>query len=222
MGNKDRILAASAAAGPAFEGGNIICGTGSIPGAICGARWNGQQMELQTIGGGAPVGICGTGIIEAVYEMMEAGILDETGRLEEPWDEEGFPLDGEGKIRIFQKDIREIQLAKAAVRAGLETLLAAYGVEARDVDTFYIAGGFGCQLDIEKAAGIGLLPRDCVGKARPAGNTSLEGALRYLREADGGAAVDEIAGKVREISLSTDRNFQQLYMEYMYFGEDEE
>lgn len=222
VGNKERILAASAAAGPAFEGGNIICGTGSIPGAICSARWNGQQMELQTIGGGAPVGICGTGIIEAVYEMMEAGILDETGRLEEPWDEEGFPLDGEGKIRIFQKDIREIQLAKAAVRAGLETLLAAYGVEARDVDTFYIAGGFGCQLDIEKAAGIGLLPQDCVGKARPAGNTSLEGALRYLREADGGAAVDEIAGKVREISLSTDRNFQQLYMEYMYFGEDEE
>ena len=222
VGNKHRILAASAAAGPAFEGGNIICGTGSISGAISGARWNGHRMELQTIGGREPVGICGTGIIETVYEMRKAGILDETGRLEEPWDEEGFPLDEDRKIRIFQKDIREIQLAKAAVRAGLETLLTAYRMDARDIDTFYIAGGFGCQLNIEKAAGIGLLPQECVGKARPVGNTSLNGGLRYLKETDGEAAVDEIAGKVQEIPLSTDRNFQQLYMEYMYFGEDEE
>ena len=90
VGNRDRILAASAAAGPAFEGGNITCGTGSIPGAICGVRWNGRQMELRTIGGESPAGICGTGIIETAYEMRRAGVLDETGRLEEPWDEKGF------------------------------------------------------------------------------------------------------------------------------------
>lgn len=220
VGNRDRILAASAAAGPAFEGGNITCGTGSVPGAISGVRWNGERMELETIGGGQPAGICGTGIIEAVYEMRRAGVLDETGRLEEPWDEEGFPLDEEGGIRIFQKDIREFQLAKAAVRAGLETLLGAYGIRAEEVDTFFIAGGFGCQLDIEKAAGIGLLPEEAVGKACPAANTSLAGALRYLREADGGETADRIAENVREVPLAASLDFQRYYMEYMYFGEE--
>ena len=222
VGNRDRILAASAAAGPAFEGGNITCGTGSIPGAICGVRWNGRQMELRTIGGESPAGICGTGIIETAYEMRRAGVLDETGRLEEPWDEEGFPLDEAGRIRIFQEDIRELQLAKAAVRAGLETLLIAYGIRAEDVDAFCIAGGFGCQLDMEKAAGIGLLPEEAVGKADPAGNTSLAGALRWLREEKGGETADRLAGYVREVPLSANKDFQRFYMEYMYFGEDEE
>lgn len=221
VGNKDKILAASAAAGPAFEGGNITCGTGSIPGAVCGIEWNGHKMELQTISGEAPKGICGTGIIAAIYELKKAGIMDETGRLEEPWDEDGFPLDEEGSIRIFQKDIREIQLAKAAVRAGLETLLLSYGISAGDVDAFYIAGGFGCELDIRKASGIGLLPQECEGKAHPAGNTSLNGARKYLLQQENGKAADQIAEYVQEIPLSTDLNFQQLYMEYMYFGEEE-
>ncbi len=154
--------------------------------------------------------------------MRRAGVLDETGRLEEPWDEEGFPLDEAGRIRIFQEDIRELQLAKAAVRAGLETLLIAYGIRAEDVDAFCIAGGFGCQLDMEKAAGIGLLPEEAVGKADPAGNTSLAGALRWLREEKGGETADRLAGYVREVPLSANKDFQRFYMEYMYFGEDEE
>ena len=112
--------------------------------------------------------------------------------------------------------------AKAAVRAGLETLLIAYGIRAEDVDAFCIAGGFGCQLDMEKAAGIGLLPEEAVGKADPAGNTSLAGALRWLREEKGGETADRLAGYVREVPLSANKDFQRFYMEYMYFGEDEE
>ena len=188
VGNRDRILAASAAAGPAFEGGNIVCGTG---------------------------------IIEILYCLLEAELMDETGRLEEPYDTEGFPVDESGKIRIYQKDIREIQLAKSAVRAGLETLLAEYGITAEDVDEIWLAGGFGYEMDVHKAAGIGLLPGGCEDKVRAAGNTCLRGAAAGLMDEHGAETMDHIAGMVQEVSLSGNPKFAEFYMEYMCFeGED--
>lgn len=100
-----------------------------------------------------PSGICGTGIIEILYCLLEARSWVRSGRLEAPWDSEGFPVDEKGNIRIYQKDIREIQLAKAAVRAGLETLLAEYGITAPDVEEICLAGGFGYEMDVRKASG---------------------------------------------------------------------
>lgn len=221
VGNRDRILAASAAAGPAFEGGNIVCGTGSIPGAACHAEWEDDRLRVETIGGKEPAGICGTGIIEILYCLLEAELMDETGRLEEPYDTEGFPVDESGKIRIYQKDIREIQLAKSAVRAGLETLLAEYGITAEDVDEIWLAGGFGYEMDVHKAAGIGLLPGGCEDKVRAAGNTCLRGAAAGLMDEHGAETMDHIAGMVQEVSLSGNPKFAEFYMEYMCFeGED--
>lgn len=221
VGNRERILAASAAAGPAFEGGNIVCGTGSIPGAVCHAEWEDDRLRVETIGGKEPAGICGTGIIEILYCLLEAELMDETGRLEEPYDTEGFPVDESGKIRVYQKDIREIQLAKSAVRAGLETLLAEYGITAEDVDEIWLAGGFGYEMDVHKAAGIGLLPGGCEDKVRAAGNTCLRGAAAGLMDEHGAETMDHIAGMVQEVSLSGNPKFAEFYMEYMCFeGED--
>ena len=221
VGNRERILAASAAAGPAFEGGNIVCGTGSIPGAACHAEWEDDRLRVETIGGKEPAGICGTGIIEILYCLLEAELMDETGRLEEPYDTEGFPVDESGKIRVYQKDIREIQLAKSAVRAGLETLLAEYGITAEDVDEIWLAGGFGYEMDVHKAAGIGLLPGGCEDKVRAAGNTCLRGAAAGLMDEHGAETMDHIAGMVQEVSLSGNPKFAEFYMEYMCFeGED--
>lgn len=221
VGNRERILAASAAAGPAFEGGNIVCGTGSVPGAVCHAEWKDGRLRVETISGKEPAGICGTGIIEILYCLLEAEIMDETGRLEAPWDSEGFPVDEKGNIRIYQKDIREIQLAKAAVRAGLETLLAEYGITAPDVEEIFLAGGFGYEMDVRKASGIGLLPSGCEDKVRAVGNTCLRGTAAGLRDENGAETMDHIAGMVTEISLSGNPRFGQFYMEYMCFEGEE-
>lgn len=219
IGGRERILAASTAAGPAFEGGNIRCGTGSIPGAICGVAIEGEEIKLETINGEAPVGICGTGVVDTVYELKKEEWMDETGRLDELWFEEGFPLDEERNIRFYQKDIRELQLAKSAVRAGLETLILKYGISYEEIEKIYVAGGFGHQLDMKKAVDIGLFPAECADKIEAVGNTSLRGAAKYLLHPEAGKEVGRIIENTQEVSLSDSREFQEFYMDYMYFGE---
>lgn len=217
IGNKQRLLVTSTAAGPAFEGGNIICGTGSIPGAICKVTICEGRADVETIGGATPVGICGTGVIDSVYELLKEEIVDETGLMEEPYFEEGILLSEEENIRFYQKDIREFQLAKSAVRAGLETLISKYGISYEEIEKIYVAGGFGDKLDIHKAVRIGLLPPECEDKIEAVGNTCLKGAVKYLLDSEAESITEKLAGKVEEIELSSDKEFQQFYMEYMYF-----
>ncbi|MDY4669874.1 MAG: ASKHA domain-containing protein [Oliverpabstia sp.] len=219
LGNEKKLLVTSTAAGPAFEGGNIIWGTGSVPGAICHAKWTDKKLEITTIQGEAPVGICGTGVIELVAELVKAMEVDETGRLEEPWFSKGYPVahTKEGKeIRLFQKDIREIQLAKAAVRAGIETLLEEYRITAKDVGKVYVAGGFGYRLDYEKAVEIGMFPEEFRGKIQAVGNSSLQGAKELLVKGRCEAAA-VLAKKAEEVELSVHPVFQQAYMDAMFF-----
>ena len=132
IGNKNRILVASTAAGPAFEGGNISCGTGSIKGAVCGVEMSdGLLTTINTIGDSEPVGICGTGVIEIVSELLENNLIDETGRLNDEYFDDGFFIafsKDNQKLCLTQKDIREVQLAKSAIRAGVETLILRYGI----------------------------------------------------------------------------------------------
>ena len=126
IGNKERFLVTSTAAGPAFEGGNISCGVAGVPGAICHVQFEGDTIHTKTIGDKTPVGLCGTGVVETVYELQKNEWIDETGLLEEDYFEDGVSLakDASGEDIIFwQQDVREIQLAKSAVRAGLECLL---------------------------------------------------------------------------------------------------
>ena len=163
IGNKEKILVTSTAAGPAFEGGNITWGMGSVPGAICSVKLEGTETEVKTIRDEAPQGICGTGVVETAAELVREEIVDETGALDEDYFDDGFPLakTPDGKEIVFtQKDVREIQLAKAAVRAGVETLLLRYGIKKEEVSKVYLAGGFGYKLNTDKAIAIGMIPEE--------------------------------------------------------------
>lgn len=220
IGNKDKILVTSTSAGPAFEAGNIVFGTGSIPGAICGVSIDNSGTKVQTIGEKTPCGICGTGVIESVYELLMQDFIDDTGLLVETYFDEGYPLAKaeDGKIiRLYQRDIREIQLAKAAVRAGVETLLIRYGIRAEELETVYLAGGFGFKIDVKKAIGIGLLPKVFEHKIKTIGNGSLEGTISYIGEKDSEQKVQDIRRVSVEINLSNDKDFNQTYMDSMYF-----
>lgn len=223
LGNASRILTASTAAGPAFEGGNIRWGCGSVAGAISRVAIEEDQVSVETIGGAAPAGICGTGVVETAAELARLGLVDETGLLDDEYFDEGYPLakTASGETIVFtQQDVREIQLAKAAVRAGIETLLLRYGIRADEVENLYIAGGFGFQLDAKKAAAIGMLPPALVSKARAAGNTSLGGAVRYLLDESCRERIVRLTQSTGELNLSGDKDFNRIYMEQMMFGEE--
>ncbi len=220
LGNWERILVASTAAGPAFEGGNIAWGIGSVRGAICSVIIEGGRAAVRTIQDAPPVGICGTGVVETTAELLRTGLLDETGLLAEAYFEEGFPLarTAEGKqISFTQKDVREFQLAKAAVRAGIETLLARYGISAKQVVRIYLAGGFGYRLDWRKAMAIGMLPDGFSGRIHAVGNAALAGTAGYLQSKKGEESALFLPGICEEVPLATDAYFNELYLQHMMF-----
>lgn len=223
IGSKERILVTSTAAGPAFEGGNIEWGTGSIDGAIYSVKIEDGQTTVATIGDRPPIGICGTGIIAGVFELVEHEIVSFTGMMEEDWHEDGYPLaktqEGE-QIVISQKDIREIQLAKSAIRAGIETLILRSELSYDDIDEVFLAGGFGYHIELEKAVSIGMIPEELSDKITAAGNTSLKGALKALFSEENGQKMTVMAEQAVEISLASDLDFQDFYMEHMMFGEE--
>ncbi len=223
LGNKERILVTSTAAGPAFEGGNITWGTGSIPGAICSVQIEDRTAGICTIGNEQPTGICGTGVVETAAELLRTELIDETGLLDEDYFDDGFPLgtsaDG-SEIVFLQKDVREIQLAKAAVRAGIETLLLRYGAKKEEVKRVYLAGGFGYRLNTEKAVAIGMIPEEFADRIEAVGNSSLAGAVRYAGDPAGKGKLQKLTAVSEEISLSSDKDFNELYMEHMMFGNE--
>lgn len=219
LGNADRLFATSTAAGPAFEGGNIKWGIGSVEGAISSAVLVNGRLEVQTIGGKPPIGICGTGVLEIAAELVKAGLINHTGLLDEEYFEEKCFVTQSKKaesIVLTQKDIREFQLAKAAIRAGVEAIIRKCGIQKEDMAHVYLAGGFGVKLNSKKAIAIGLLPKEFDSKIEAVGNSSLQGAIKILLE---GAfeELEKIVLKTEEINLATEKDFNQLYLENMYF-----
>ncbi len=220
LGDKTGFYTASTAVGPAFEGGNITFGMASVAGAVSGADMEEGKLKIHTIGDKPPLGICGTGVIEIVAELLKNDLIDTSGKLAMPYFETGFPVaekeDGE-MIKIYQKDIRQLQLAKGAVRAGIQVLLEKAGIGYDGIHKVFLAGGFGYYLDGEKAAVIGLLPKELLEKTVTPGNTSLKGGERYLREEDKGDAMEEIVKKAREVVLAKEEAFERLYVKCMDF-----
>ena len=144
--------------------------------------------------------------------------MDKTGLLDEVYEEEGICItEKEKSIRFYQKDVREIQLAKAAVRAGIETLIHEYGIDSEEIDTIYIAGGFGYTLNVQNACRMWLFPKLCEEKLRAIGNSSLQGAIQYLLERDAKENIENIRKCSKEISLALCEKFQDSYIENMYF-----
>lgn len=220
IGNKEKILVTSTAAGPAFEGGNITWGMGSVPGAICSVKLEGTEAEVKTIRDEAPQGICGTGVVETAAELVREEIMDETGALDEDYFDDGFPLakTPDGKEIVFtQKDVREIQLAKAAVRAGVETLLLRYGIKKEEVSKVYLAGGFGYKLNTDKAIAIGMIPEEWADRIVAVGNSSLSGACKYLKDENGDKTIEKLVSISEEVNLSADKEFNEFYMNEMFF-----
>lgn len=208
---KDGILyVTSTAAGPAFEGALISCGCSSIPGAIDKVWSEGGQLRIHTIGDEPAVGICGSGLIDMVAVLLQEEIMDETGAL----DEDVAPAPG---VTLLQKDIRALQLAKAAIAAGIQTLLESSGTTCQEIETFYLAGGFGSHLDLQNAAAIGLIPEELVGKARVIGNAALAGASRLLLDPAAVSRVRNIVQTSRHYNLGGNPTFNEYYMEQMLF-----
>lgn len=217
----DTIFATSAAAGPAFEGGNLSCGTGSVAGAICKVDIKQDHtFTCETIENQPPVGICGTGVIDAVAELVNHHLIDYTGLPSKPYMEDGFILGKTEKgknICLTPKDIREFQMAKAAIAAAIDVLLDQGGCKPEEIKQVYIAGGFGTYLDVDKAAAIGLLPKCWSGIGTAVGNTSLGGAIACVKQPDNIKILEDMIHYSKEVILANEESFGQLYMDAMYF-----
>lgn len=212
IGNKHRILCTSAAAGPAFEGGRISCGTGAVPGAVCSVSL--EENTIDTINGEKPSGICGTGLIELMYELYNAGYMDSTGLLIDKC-ADGFAVaDG---VVFTQKDIRELQTAKSAIRSGIEILIKEYGAD--EINNIYIAGSFGKRIDIKKACGIGLLPARYAGRYKAVGNSALGGAVKILEKGTNG--IEKLRAVAEDFPLAENPEFSELFIKYMEIGTEE-
>ncbi|MFI3176665.1 MAG: ASKHA domain-containing protein [Eubacteriales bacterium] len=213
------VYVASTALGPACEGGNISCGVGSIHGAISSVRLDGEVTHVDTIGGKPPIGVCGTGILEGVAQLFHSNYIDATGLLEERYFEKGFPLGiGEdGSIyAITQQDIREIQLVKSAIRAGIETLLRKANVSYEEISHVYLAGGFGVFLAPSQAVLLGLFPKELEQKLVSVGNAALNGAIAYAQRGHE-QELERIIEGAKEVELALSDTFMELYVEHMNF-----
>jgi uncharacterized 2Fe-2S/4Fe-4S cluster protein (DUF4445 family) len=219
-----RLLCTATAAGPAFEGGNILWGTGSIPGAISQVAWQDGKFTVKTIGNQAPAGICGSGVVDAVYEGLRSGLIQGNGKFDDAVPAGGIFLaktpDGQD-INFCQKDVRELQLAKSAIRSGLDALINHAGLSYDDIKTLYIAGGFGFNLNFNSGVGIGLIPRELHSKIKLIGNSSLGGAVRYLTDKRSEESINTILGMAGEYSLPQDAQFNEMFLDNIGFDEFE-
>lgn len=207
----------STAAGPAFEGATITQGMRAADGAIEKVVINNSGVSIQTIGDAPAVGICGSGLIDAVAQLLDAGIVDESGKM---LTEDGnFVLaQGDEPVMLTQNDIREVQLAKGAILAGIQTLMKSLDMKLEDIDSVMLAGAFGNYIDIRSALRIGLLPQVCEDKVKAIGNAAGNGSSMALLSSRERANADEIARQVEHIELSCNEDFQDYYITAMTFS----
>ncbi|MCX7030773.1 MAG: ASKHA domain-containing protein, partial [Spirochaetes bacterium] len=227
------LITTSTAAGPAFEGAEISCGMRALDGAVTGVTFDAEGTPRCTVvGGGHPRGICGTGLVSAVAALLDRGVIDATGRLvdrEELPDEAArarlFAHDGEAafalsddrRVFISQGDVRKLQLAKGAVRTGIETLLEVTGVAKDGLDTVRLAGNFGAGLDARAAMRIGLIPALDPARVEVVGNAALRGAVLVLLSRGHGRMAERAARKARFVELGGKPEFQARFAEAMMF-----
>ncbi|MGD9144687.1 MAG: ASKHA domain-containing protein [Anaerolineae bacterium] len=238
LANHGRLTSLSCASGPAFEGAHIKHGMRAADGAIERLRLVEGQVEYQTIGGVAPVGLCGSGILDALAQLYQAGVLNTGGRMgEHPRVREldgthqrrhgkrEFVLVGpvEGNddrpaITFTQKDVREVQLAKGAMRTGINVLLETNGLVAGEIDRVIIAGAFGTYIDVSSAMSVGMLPRLPRDRFRQVGNAAGMGAKLALISRSKRAEAQALAEQVGYVELATHPQFAKTFAQAMYLG----
>jgi uncharacterized 2Fe-2S/4Fe-4S cluster protein (DUF4445 family) len=239
LGSRDRLLTCSCAAGPAFEGAMITHGMRAAPGAIERVQLDDQPI-CQVIRGGMPIGICGSGLIDVVAEMLRTGVIDSTGRMLPPDDlgpdtppglkkylgknEEYGPhlvlsRSNGREVVITQRDVRQVQLAKGAIMAGIEILIQELGIEMDDISEVLMAGAFGNYIQKEKAIRLGLIPKLPMDKVKFIGNAAAVGAKMALMSREAREKARWISENVEYVELAVDPNFQNKFMEAMMFPE---
>jgi uncharacterized 2Fe-2S/4Fe-4S cluster protein (DUF4445 family) len=228
---KGEIWSCSTASGPAFEGAHIHDGMRAAPGAIEHVRFRDGAFQVQTVEAQAPVGICGSGIVDAIAAALDAGIVDERGSLAKDHPlvsrSSGKPTcllvpaarTGHGRDVVFTRsDVNEVQLAKGAIRAGTELLLQEAGVCASDLDRVVVAGAFGTYLDLQSAIRVGLLVDVDRHRYHQVGNAAGRGAEQLLLSRERRAVADRLATRVRYVELTVSRSFTDVFAAALSFG----
>jgi uncharacterized 2Fe-2S/4Fe-4S cluster protein (DUF4445 family) len=231
---RDRdLLATSTAAGPAFEGAQISCGMRALDGAIYDVAIDGDgALSLRVVGEVPPRGICGTGIVSGIAALLKFGVVESTGRIADPSDvdskalrerlfsldnEPAFSLTDDRTVYVSQGDVRKLQLAKGAVRTGIETLLEVSGVSADKLDALRLAGNFGAGLDAAAAMRIGLIPPMDLERVHVVGNAALRGAIMVLLSRESWRDSQSAARNTRFVELGGKPEFQARFMDSMMF-----
>jgi len=230
LGHRERILACSAAAGPAFEGGNISCGTVARDGAISRVAWEGGRLRAETVGGSPATGLCGSGLLDAAAVLVGLGVVRPSGRLLAPeawpegvragvpWSEEpeGVVLaEGETPVVLTQRDVRELQLAKGAVRAACDILLRTAGIGPEDLGEVLLAGAFGNYMDPGSVLAMGLIPPVHPSRLRSVGNVAGTGAKLALLARGAREDAAALRDAVEYVELSTTPGFQDAFADAM-------
>ncbi|NTV49596.1 MAG: ATP-binding protein [Geobacteraceae bacterium] len=229
----ETVWATSAAAGPAFEGGNLSCGMAALPGAISSVRIEGERLRLQVIGNGKPCGICGSAVIEVITELLRCNILEAGGRLRDAVEIESnlaarvieyhgsnaFVLyrDAECLIVLTQNDIRQLQLAKGAIRAGIDVLAERSCIHCHALKHLILTGSFGAVIRAEWLKTIGIFDESMIQTTRFTPEGALAGVEKALMSGEGFGAVEELAHRFRVVPLSGTPLFETLFMKHIDF-----
>ena len=218
LGNRHKILAASCPAGPAFEGGKISCGMPGLPGAV-------EKIEIQADGsmrvgviGNIPAeGICGSGLVDLLGELLRTGHINHLGRFEHGEDRFTLDVPGDNPVYLTESDINELAQAKGANVAGLRVIFNDYGIGFEDMDIFYLAGGFGRHLNVESSRRIGLIPNIENAKILQVGNAAIEGACIALLSRAKRAELEKLVRETTHCRLETDVNFFDYFVDGCQF-----
>lgn len=227
------LYVASAAAGPAFEGGGIRHGMLAGRGAVRGMKISSGEVKLDVIGNVSPRGICGSGLIQTVSELLGAGVIDFSGRIKSPDEvssnlamkikhgKNGYAFElyngASGAIALYQDDIRALQTAKAAIKAGISVLLRKAKVTSDTIETVHIAGSFGASLDASSLKNIGLIDEGWAGKTRFAGDAALDGAAFVLGSDEKKTFAEKTALNAKYVPLSGSAHFEKEFIKNMNF-----
>ena len=238
LGKGDRYVCCATAAGPAFEGAQIEMGMPASRGAVDKVWLEGRRIKYSVIGNDRPVGLCGSGLIDALAILLKAGIIDENGTIlsgqELPILFRSYVFELEAGdasqstetslaihiapgVYITQEDIRKLQLAKGAIAAGIDILFKEYGCKPCDLDILTFAGGFGNYIDKASAAAIGLFPPELLDRAKEVGNAAGNGAVSAALSQEAWESALDISGKMRYIELASYPRFDEIYVEHMNF-----
>ena len=237
LATKEKLLACSTAAGPAFEGAHIKHGMSAVQGAIDRVLFKANELRIHTVNDEPAIGICGSGLIDAVGELLKLGVIDESGRLLGPDEidinvpkairerirpiDSGFEFvfhsNGKAKVTLTQKDVREVQLAKGAIAAGIEILLKELCLKSSDISKLVLAGAFGQYIRKDMAVRIGLLPDIPLEKIVFIGNGAYAGAEMALLSRPARARAERFSKQVEYVEISAKTEFQDIFAEKMMF-----